>query len=122
MARVGVDPTRYGARQCTLSALLAIGATASTPVEVNGLHFVSIWRPASTGFTSFKFDISNDGVTWYRVKDKSNTEYTLTVDATAGAQFIDNLSAFAGATHIRVVPNAATSGTDKTVLLAFTAL
>lgn len=97
---------------------LTVGAAASDAMALGDLTPVRMTIPASITATSFTFEGSIDGGnTYVSIKDATNVAVSVTVGATAATYALDPVN-FVGLTHMRLVPNAAQTGSEKTISIS----
>lgn len=83
-------------------AVVAAFGTISTSVDLYGTRAVNLSVPASLNSTALTFEVSEDDVTYYPVRNQDNTAYTITVSSTAASYELP-ANRFAGYRHLKII-------------------
>lgn len=107
---------------------IASGAAVSEPVRLmdfvktaqtlENRHFTpkGIILPVTTG-TVFGFEVSEDGSTWFTLKDTAGTAITVTKAAASASAHPLSAQSFAGWGWLRVTANSGNEGSARSVIL-----
>lgn len=86
----------------TQTAVVAASGTTSDAIDVWGCRVVNLSVPASLTSTALTFQVSDDDVTYYQVRNSDNTAYTITVSSSAASYELP-VNRFAGYRYLKVV-------------------
>ena len=89
---------------------------SGSPLENRNFTPKGIILPVTTG-TVFGFEVSEDGSTWYTLKDATNTAITVTKTAASASAHPLSAQSFAGWGWLRVTANSGNEGSARTVIL-----
>lgn len=104
-----------------ISALIdtAVDDDLSEAVDLSSYSLVGLITPASLTSTSITFDVSSDGINYYKLRDATNTNISVVVDSTA-RQYILTPADFVGVRYIKIATGSSEAANRTFKLIART--